>query len=420
MYDFLPSFLTQGIAVVNNNKLSFSLSNGSSIIAKSSLPTAARGLAATLLILDEFAHADGAEEIWEASQATLSTGGKCVIMSTPFGVGNAFHQIWQSAVEGKHDDGVDPFNPISLPWNLHPDRDQAWFDQQVSQLGKRKAAQEFCCDFETSGHTIIDSEDIAWFNDNTVSDPIERRGIGGDIWIWKYPDFNRSYVLVADPARGDGEDFSAFIVFDVESMEQVAEFRGKIDTQSFGHMLVAIGTEYNNALLVIDNKNIGWSTVQVAIERSYKNLYYTYKHDPYLDEAIHLTKGYDMKNKEDMVPGFTISNKIRPVLISKLEQYSRERTPIYRSKRLTNEFFVFMWINGKAQAQKGYNDDLTMCCGMFFYVRDTAIKLRQLGIELIRTSLTSIHKPIYKSKPAGADRWKMNINGKPESLEWLL
>lgn len=420
MYEFLPDFLKQGLSIVNNNKLSFSLSNGSSIVAKSSSPSAARGLACSLLILDEFAHADGADEIWEASQATLSTGGSCVMMSTPFGVGNVFHQTWQAAIEGRHEEGLEAFNPINLPWNLHPDRDQRWFELQVAQLGKRKAAQEFECDFLASGHTVIDSEDITWFNENTVQEPIEKRGLGGDIWIWEYPDYTKSYVTIADPSRGDGEDCSAFIIFEVESMRQVAEFKGKVDTQTFGHMLVAISTEYNNAMLVIDNKNIGWSTVQVALDRNYKNLYYSYKHDPYLDEAVHLTKGYDLKNKEDMVPGFTISTKIRPVLISKLEQYCRERGPIIRSKRLTNEFFVFVWTNGKAQAQKGYNDDLVMCAAMFFYVRDTALRLRQLGIELIRTSLSAVHKPIYKAKPVGADKWNMMVNGQQESMEWLL
>lgn len=420
MYEFLPEFLKQGVTVTNNNKLTFSLSNGSSILAKSSSPSAARGLAASRLILDEFAHADGAEEIWEASQATLSTGGSCTIMSTPNGVGNAFHQIWQAAVEGRAEDGLHRFNAINLPWNLHPERDERWFELQVSQLGKRKAAQEFECDFISSGHTVIDGETIKWYDDNMVKDPIEKRGIGGDIWIWKYPDYTRSYLLTADVARGDGEDYSSFHIIDVETLEQIAEFKGKVDTQAFGHMLVSIGTEYNHALLVIDNKNIGWSTVQVCLDRGYKNLYYSYKHDPYLDEAVHLTKGYDLKNKEDMVPGFTITNMIRPVLISKLENYFREKSPKIYSKRFTNELFVFMWINGKPQAQKGYNDDLVMAYAMALYVRDTALRLRQLGIELIRTSLQNVHKPVYKQKPAGMDRWRMNVGNTQESLTWLL
>ena len=421
MYDLLPDFLKHGVSIENNNKLSFNLGNGSSIIAKSSSPSAARGLAASRLILDEFAHADAAEEIWEASQATLSTGGSCVIMSTPFGVGNPFHLIWQNAIEGRSDTGLATFNPIELPWDLHPDRDQKWFELQLSQLGKRRTAQEFQCDFLTSGHTLIDSEDIKYYEDNT-RDPIEKRGIGGDIWIWEIPNYTKSYVVTADVARGDGDDYSAFHVIDVESMNQVAEFKGKIDTQSFGHMLVNISTEYNNALLVIDNKNIGWSTVQVVLDRNYSNLYYTYKHDPYLDEAVHLMKGYDIQNKEDMVPGFTISSKIRPVLMSKIEQYFREHTPIINSKRTTGELRTFVWMNGKVQAQKGYNDDLIMSYAMFLYVRDTALKLRQMGIELIKTSLSNIHRPIYKPQPRGADKWKMKVGptGKYESIRWLI
>ena len=64
--------------------------------------------------------------------------------------------------------------------------------------------------------------------------------------------------MVADVARGDGADYSAFHVFDVESVEQVAEYKGKIGTKDYGNMLVNVATEWNDALLVIENANIGW------------------------------------------------------------------------------------------------------------------------------------------------------------------
>lgn len=277
------------------------------------------------------------------------------------------------------------------------------------------------CDWLTSGHTVIESEILQFYNDKT-QEPIERRGIGGDLWIWKYPDKLRDYVICADPARGDGEDYSGFHVVDVETIEQVAEYKGKIDTQAFGRMLIAVATEYNDALLVIDNKNIGWSTVQVVIDSGYKNLYYSYKNDPYLDENIHLRKAYDMKQKEDMVPGLTTTTRLRPVFISKLEMYFREKTPIIYSKRLMNELYVFMWTDGKAQAQRGYNDDLVMSFAMCLYIRDTALRMRQMGIELVKTAIMKMHKPVYKSVPIGQSQWEMNAGqaGNKEDLRWLL
>ena len=160
----------------------------------------------------------------------------------------------------------------------------------------------------------------------------------------------------------------------------------------------------------------------MVLDSGYKNLYYSYKNDPYLDENIHLRKNYDMKNKEDMVPGLTTTTRLRPVFISKVEMYFRDRTPIIHSKRLMNELYTFMWTDGKAQAQRGYNDDLVMSLCMCLYIRDTALRMRQMGIELVKTAIMKMHKPVYKSNPIGQSQWEMNAGqpGNKESLRWLL
>lgn len=362
-----------------------------------------------------------AEEIWASAQMTLATGGSCCMLSTPNGAQGLFYRMWMAAEEGRATDGLEKFNTIRLPWNLHPDRDQKWRDLQEAQLGKRLADQELECSFLTSGHTVIESEILMYYHEKTT-EPIEKRGIGGDLWIWKYPDPQKDYIVIQDPARGDGEDYSGLQVIDVETVEQVAEYKGKIDTQAFGRLGIAVATEYNDALLIIDNKNIGWSTVQVALDAGYKNLYYSFKNDPYLDENIHLRKNYDLKQKEDMVPGLTTTTRIRPVLISKLEIYLREKTPIIHSKRLMNELMVFMWLDGKAQAQRGYNDDLVMAFCMGLYIRDTALRMRQMGIELVKNAITHTHKTVFKPQNPGANQWQMPVGpaGQNEDLKWLI
>jgi len=422
MFEFMPNFLKQGLSIVNNNKLSLTFSNGSSIKAVSSSPEAARSSALSLLICDEFAFIEAAEKIWISAQMTLATGGKCIILSTPNGTGNTFHELWTKSEVGESvEEGMETFNTINLPWYLHPDRDQKWRDNQDHHLGKRQAAQECDCDFLTSGHTVVEADIIQEYSQKAI-DPIEKRGIGGDLWIWKYPEVGKDYIVIQDPARGDGEDNSGLQVIEVESCEQVAEYRGKIDTQTFGRMGVAVATEYNNALLIIDNKNVGWSTVQVALDLGYKNLYYSYKNDPFLDENIHLRKNYDLKNKEDMIPGLTTTTRIRPVLISKLVMYFEDRTPIIHSKRFINELRTFVWLDGKPQAQRGQNDDLVMCWAMGMYIRDTALRMRQMGIELVKNAIKHVHKPVYKSQPVGQTQWEMRTgkNNERESLKWLL
>ena len=186
-------------------------------------------------------------------------------------------------------------------------------------------------------------------------------------------------------------------------------------------MLVAVATEYNDALLVVENANVGWATIQQVLDRGYKNLYYTYKSDV-LDSDRYLTKGYDLANKSDMVAGFTMSSKTRPLTISKMELYLREKSCIIRSKRLLEELYVFVWKNARPEAASGYNDDLIMSYCQGLWVRDTALRLRQAGIELSRMALSNIKSTVSVYKPTTqTNPWKINTpNGGQEDMNWLL
>ena len=175
-------------------------------------------------------------------------------------------------------------------------------------------------------------------------------------------------------------------------------------------MLVTVATEWNNALLAIENANIGWAAIQPALDRNYENIFYTYKDDGYVDLEVQLLKGYDIKDKTKMVPGVSTTSRTRPLMISALEMYMREGTPIIKSKRLIQELFVFVWLNGKAQAQVGYNDDLVMAYAIGLWLRDTSLKLRQHGIDLNKRALSKVQKTdttIYTGNTANPnDTWK--------------
>lgn len=415
MHDNLPAWLKGTIEA--DNKLSLKFKNGSQIKAVSSSTTGARSEALSLLIIDEAAFIRNIEEIWIASQATLSTGGGAVVLSTPNGVGNWFHQTWADA-----EADINGFHTIKLHWNVHPDRDQSWRNEQTQLLGERGAAQECDCDFVSSGHTVVDGPLLLEYDAQTI-EPIEKRGFDHGYWVWEYPDYSRDYIVVADVARGDGADFSAFHVFDVQDVRQVAEYKGKIPPNDFGNMLVTVASEWNTALLAIENANIGWAAIQPVIDRAYPNLHYTYKDDGYTDATVQLNKGYDMKDKSQMVPGVTTSSRTRPLMISALEMYMREKTPIIRSKRLIQELLVFIWLNGKAQSQQGYNDDLVMSFCIALWLRDTAVKLRQQGIDLNKRAMSQFRKTdtvIYTGQQTSNNAWKWNNGQNDENLTWLL
>jgi len=415
MNENLPNWLKG--KTLEDNKLSLRYANGSQIKAISSKGDAGRSEALSLLIFDEAAFIDKIDEIWTASQQTLATGGDCIALSTPNGVGNWFHKMWVDAESGGE------FNTIKLHWTVHPDRDDVWRAKQTQLLGEKGAAQECDCDFISSGHTVVDGNILQWYSDTYVKDPLEKRGFDSNFWIWEYADYSKSYMVVADVARGDSTDYSAFHVFDVEACHQVAEYKGKIGTTEYGNMLISVATEYNNALLVIENANIGWASIQVALDKGYSNLYYSYKQDGYVDEDVQLRKGYDLKGKSKTVPGFSMTSRTRPLVISKLETYFRDKTPVVHSKRLIDELFTFIWLGHRAEASRGYNDDLVMSFSTGLWMRDTALRLQQQGMDLNRKALGHFGKSqgVYSATQQTPKEWQWNSgDGENDDLKWLL
>jgi hypothetical protein len=232
-------------------------------------------------------------------------------------------------------------------------------------------------------------------------------------------------MVVADVARGDGGDYSAAHVFDVETATQVAEYKGKMDTKDFGNFLVSLSTEYNEALLVIENANIGWAVIQQVIDRGYSNLFYMSKDLKYVDVQHQLHNKFRAEER-GMVAGFSTTMKTRPLIISKLEQYIREKEVTIRSTRLIDELFTFIWVGNRAEAMRGYNDDLVMSLGIALWVRDTALRLRQEGVDLTKRTLGGIQQHSFTLDGFGGNSsvdsnpWSMKIGNQDEDLTWLI
>lgn len=419
MYSNLPVWLKGNKKPITDSKLSLKLANNSEIIASSAAPDTGRRYAVSLLIVDEAAFINDIEKIYTGIKPTIATGGSMIALSSPNGVGGWFHKTYKTAILGKND-----FYPIELKWNLHPERiapvDPEWEERERSNMSPREFAQEYDCDFLGSGNTLIESDSLSFYEQTYIIEPSERRFMGGDFWIWQYPDYTKQYVICADVARGDSSDYSAFHVIDVINCEQVAEYKSQIDTRSYGNMLVSVASEYNNALLVIENSNIGWDVIQTVIEKGYNNLYYS----PRSYGEMNMEKWMNKMESEQTVPGFTNSTKTRPLVISKLESYIREKQFIFHSKRLLEELRMFIWHNGKAQAQSGYNDDLVMSLGFGLFIRDTGLKFHQQSIELSRAALGNISttaKPIIQSMPNGLKNpYQIETMYGVEDINWLL
>ena len=119
-------------------------------------------------------------------------------------------------------------------------------------MSKRQIAQELECNFNSSGETVLQSEDMEWAN-SCVCDPIYKTGFDRNFWIWEKYQADSKYLLVADVARGDGADYSVFHVIKLETMEVVAEYQGKPTLDHYSDILFDAGREYGNCLLVVEN-----------------------------------------------------------------------------------------------------------------------------------------------------------------------
>ena len=224
--DSVPDWIKIAEIAVNN-KTKLELTNGSKIHGVPTSKDAGRSQALSLLILDEAAHVEDMDDLWTGLLPTISTGGRCIALSTPNGVGNWFHKTYVDS-----ESGANNFKHTKLPWHVHPEYDQKWFENITKNMSRREIAQEFECNFNASGETVVNPEDIQRMKE-VLAEPKYKSYIDRNLHIWKPFEAGGSYLLSADVARGDGKDFSVFHVIDIKNMEQVAEYQGKIDPDNF-------------------------------------------------------------------------------------------------------------------------------------------------------------------------------------------
>jgi len=338
--------------------------NGSKIQAFPTTEDTARGQAASLVVVDEAAINKKLEEGWKSIYSTTSTGGDIIVFSTPRGANGLFYELWQNAKKKENS-----FNTLELPWYVHPEHDEKWFEAETKNMDKKQIAQEMLCDFTTSGNTFFDSGAIEELRQG-CSNPIAYDGPSEskmtDLWIWKFPESGHDYLLTADVARGDADDYSAFHVIDMTTWEQVAEFCGKIATDRYADYMVKIGYQYNTAFIVQEKNAVGIATAIKLRDLKYPFLYWE-KATP--EEMEYMTD----EEKQDMVPGFTTKTGNQPgnrdAILAALEEIVRNKKLKFNSLRFIEQMTKFNWNGKRGQAARGNSDDLIMALAIGCFLR---------------------------------------------------
>lgn len=368
-----------------------------------------------MLVLDEAAHIEGFDELWAGIKPTVSTGGRIIMLSTPNGVGNVFHTTW----EGSRD-GTGGFHGYEFNWwdnpewaiGLEDDPDRPGkktspkFREETKDMSERMVSQEFELEFLASGATFFSPGQISWVAETTSrASVLYSDNPDNAVYVYEEPDPALGYLLTCDVARGDGADYTAITVWKDDTMEQVAGFKGKLPVKEGAELCVRLGTKYDDALVAVENNNVGFALLEHIKEMGYPRVYYSYtrrKETPGVErregEVVNTQIG---PLTEGLVAGITTGGNNRNVMLDKLEELVRLQAIHIRDRRFHEEMLTFVWNNRRPEARSGRNDDLIMSAAFAAWIRTmfiggslhtTALQRKMLSnIGLSRTVNTEIH-----------------------------
>lgn len=386
MFKNLPKWL-QRHTVLTDNKRTFELSNNSRLQILPKGADASRSAALSLLVIDEAAHISDMEDIWLASQPSLSAGGDIIALSTPLGAGdNWFYRqftegqkFWSQ--DGAHEKAKDliqpPFFPLEYGWRVHPERNDQWADDTLRTLGgdKRKFAQEYGCSFLGSSDTFIDPEVLMALHDK-VAKPIATGPVTNE-YMFEAPSRHMAYLIGADIAMGTGNDFSTFQVLgtagDNHDWKQVAEGECKMPPDLFADRLVELSTRYNDAIIGIERNSIGSGCLTAIVPilkrlNKLSCLYFEVK-DPrrniwspwFLVEDFSIDQFDEWYSENRIKLGYPTSVGTRQSGLMMLSAQLRDGKLSIYSKRLYDQLLNYRYSSfRRPDHQTGMNDDLIM------------------------------------------------------------
>ena len=362
-YENLPDFIRAGVITYNRNTIEYD--NGARIQATTTTENTGRGKSLSLIYCDEFAFVqppEKAKEFWTALSPTLATGGKCIITSTPNSDEDQFALIWTEANK-KFDEygneselGQNGFFPYFAHWSEHPDRDENWARVEQAKIGEERFRREFECEFLIFDETLINSVRLAELEGK---DPVMT--MGQTRW-YKEIDPRYTYLVALDPSLGTGGDYAGIQVFEMPSMEQVAEWRHNLtpvqsQVKHLREILKYIterGQELGGTPQVyysVENNTLGEAALVVINNIGEENFPGLFLSEP-------IRKGHVRKFRK----GFNTTHRTKITACSQLKHMLEQRKMIIYSKPLISELKTFVAHGVGFGAKTGEHDDLVSAC----------------------------------------------------------
>ena len=386
-YENLPKWLQQG--VVNWNRGSLELENGSKIMAASTSASAVRGMSFNIIFLDEFAFIPThiADEFFSSVYPTISSGKstKVIIISTPKGM-NMFYKLWHDAEKGKNE-----YTTTEVHWSQVPGRDAAWKEQTIKNTSEEQFNQEFECEFLGSVNTLITSSKLKVL---PYDDPI-KKSAGLD--IFEDPIEGHDYVCTVDVARGITKDYSAFVIVDTTEIpyKLVAKYRNnKIKPLLFPNIITQVCTQYNHAYTLIEVNDIGGQVADIMqFDLEYDNLLMCS-----MRGRAGQVVGQGFSGSKVQL-GVKMSTTVKKTGCANMKQLIEDDKLTFTDFDIITELTTFIQKGQAWEAEEGCNDDLAMCLVIFSWLA-TSDYFRELHDSDVRMRMYQEQKDAIEADMA--------------------
>ena len=355
-YENLPKWLQQG--VVNWNRGSLELENGSKIMAASTSASAVRGMSFNIIFLDEFAFIPNhiADQFFSSVYPTISSGKstKVIIISTPHGM-NMFYKLWHDAERKKNE-----YVTTEVHWSQVPGRDAVWKEQTIANTSEEQFRVEFECEFLGSVDTLISASKLRMM---TYDDPIQKNK-GLDVYV--KPEKDHQYCITVDVARGVTKDYSAFCVVDTTTIpyKVVAKYRNNtIKPLLFPNTIYDVACAYNHAFVLVEVNDIGGQIADM--------LHFDLEYDNILMASMRGRAGQIVGqgfSGTKVQLGVKMSTTVKKTGCSNMKQLIEDDKLLISDYDIIAELTTFIQRGQAWEAEEGCNDDLAMCLVMFSWL----------------------------------------------------
>jgi hypothetical protein len=387
-YDYLPAWLKQETSEFARTAMEFK-HNGSKIQSLPNTKNPARGLSASVIILDEFAGFERAKDVLAAAIPALSAGTNIpftnqtipaqlfVVSTLPQNpVENEYLRLLHQAQERQDS----KFHLIEVDTSdISQYQSEAWHKEMLEVLGPRIYQIEILAqevyDIENSFLNNNILEDLKHINPIRVDflhpQDVDEEGYMKDmvhmpflknefdadfhyikgLWIFEDPIDTEEYAVICDVSSGRAEDYSTMQIFKLSNGEQVAEYKGKPDLEQFKHIIWMTTQYYNNAKLSIECNGLGQGVVDYFSETlNYENLY------------------WHQHSKHKIKPGFPMTPSTRSNALAMFASIMGRKELKINSVRTINEVRTFGYTRqGRLEGISG-TDDLVMALAQLCYL----------------------------------------------------